>query len=129
MSDDPVISQLSAIADLLLGAAHADGHVDWAERSAIARVLAGFVEQDDLPAEVRERVQAFDPAQHDIAAAVARLTVKTRRDRLELLALVSRVVDADAELRPEEVGYLRRVADAIGASEEELEPFLRADDD
>ena len=127
MSEDPVVSQLVAIADLLLGAAHADGHVSWPERSAIGRVLAGFVNADDLPDAVRERVQSFDPTALDIDRAVAQLTVKTSRDRKELLALVSRVIDADAELVPDEVGYLKRVAAAIGATDAELEDFLRPD--
>ena len=127
MAADPVVNQLLAIADLLLGAAHADARLSWAERSAIARVLAGFVEQDELPEEVRARIHDFDPTRLDVERAVAQLTVQSRRDRLELLALVSRVIDADAVLRPEEAGYLRRVAAAIGASEDELEPFLRPD--
>lgn len=126
-SEDPVVRQLVAIADLLLGAAYADGSVGWPERSMIARVLAGFVHVDDLPEEVRDRVQSFDPSQLDIAQAVAELTVETSRDRRELLGLVSRIVDADAELVPDEVSYLRRVAAAIGASEEELADFLEPD--
>jgi len=125
--EDPVVTQLLAIADLLLGAAHADGHVGWPERSAIARVLAGFVHTEDLPPAVRDRVQEFDPTRLDVERAVSRLTVKTSRDRRELLALVSRVVDADAELVPDEVGYLRRVAAAIGATEDELADFLEPD--
>ena len=125
--EDPVVSQLVAIADLLLGAAHADGTISWAERGAIGRVLAGFVEQDELPQPVRDRIQRFDPDEHDIARAVSRLTVKTSRDRKELLALVSRVVDADAELVANEESYLRNLAAAIGATEAELEEFLRPD--
>ena len=127
MSEDPVVTQLVAIAELLLGAAHADGHVSWPERGAIARVLAGFVAADELPEAVRERVQGFDPSQLDVEAAVSRLTVRTSRDRKELLALVSRVVDADAELVPDEIGYLKRVAAAIGANDTELAEFLEPD--
>lgn len=125
--EDSVVAQLVAIADLLLGAAHADGTITWPERGAIARVLAGFVEQDELPEAVRDRIQRFDPDEHDITRAVSRLTVKTSRDRKELLALVSRVVDADAELVANEEGYLRSLAAAIGATEAELEEFLRPD--
>lgn len=124
---EPHVVQLIAIAELLVGAAHADGAVSWAERGVMGKVLASFVGTGELPEAVQEAITAFDPASFDVARAVSKLTLATRRDRAELLGLVSQIVDADAALAPDEAGYLRRVARAIGASEDELLPFLEPD--
>jgi len=124
---EPHVAQLCAIAELMLGAAHADGEVTWAERGAIGKAMADFVGTGQLPDAVRDCIQDFDPVGFDPQQAVSRLTLKTARDRKELLALVSRVVDADAELLPDEAGYLRRVATIIGATPAELAEFLEPD--
>ncbi|MCB9733139.1 MAG: TerB family tellurite resistance protein [Deltaproteobacteria bacterium] len=121
------MEQLIAIAELLLGAAHADGTVSWAERGVMGKVLASFVGTGELPDAVQAAISAFDPASFDVARAVSKLTLTTRRDRAELLGIVSQIVDADATLEPDEEGYLRRVAEAIGASDDELLPFLEPD--
>ena len=123
---EPHVAQLIAIAELMLGAAHADDNVSWSERSAIAKALSDFV-GGQLPDQVKACVQDFDPASFEMSAAVARLDVSTGHNRRELLGLVSRVVDADAELVPKERHYLERVASAIGADGKELAEFIESD--
>ena len=124
---EPHVRQLAAIAELLLGAAQSDGKVSWSERSAIAGVLASFVGEPALPEEVEKRLQTFEFRTFDLGGAVAALTLKTAEDRKDLLALVARVTDADAVLKIGERSYLTRVAKAIGASDEELAPFIAED--
>lgn len=118
------VRQIAAIADLLMGVAHADGTVSWPERSTIASVLTSFLGHRELPHEVDQRVRTFDPMTFDLEATCAGLSLPTPDDRVALLDLVSRVADADALLATGEQGYLRRVARAIGATEDELAPFI-----
>jgi uncharacterized tellurite resistance protein B-like protein len=124
---EPHVRQLAAMAELMLGIAHADGSVSWAERATIASVLASFLDERKLPPEVDERIKAFDPAGFDAAATAKYLDLRTSDDRVALLDMVSRVADADTMLGEHEQTYLRKVAAAIGATEDELAPFL-ADD-
>lgn len=107
-----------ALADLLLGAAYADGTFDGSERQAIERVLGDRVGVP-LPAVLAEHVATFDPATLDIPAAVARLGLTGAADRRGLLALVASVTDADDIHDFSEDAYLNRLADAAGADEDE----------
>lgn len=121
------VAELATLAELMLGAAHADGKATWPERSALASVLSGFLGHKDLPAEVTARIQAFDPKTFDLAAALKRLTVRTADDRAQLLGVLARVTDADARLLHGEVLYLKQVASLIGATADELAPFIKGD--
>jgi len=114
------IAQIATLAQILLGAAHSDGFYAATEAVAIATILARFVDLDPLPDQVREAMSAFDAATFDLEAACRRLTIETRRDRRELLELVSRVMDADLVLDSREAAYMRRLGQAIGASDEEV---------
>ena len=118
---EPHVRQLVAIAELLLGAAQSDGSVSWSERSAIASVLAGFINDGDLPAVVHQRMEAFEFGKFNLEAACAQLLMNGPDDRASLLGLIARVTDSDAVLKIGERSYLRRVASAIGASGRLLE--------
>jgi uncharacterized tellurite resistance protein B-like protein len=107
-----------ALADLLLGAAYADGSFDGSERQAIERVLGERVGLP-LPPALAAHVASFDPATLDVEAAVARLGLRGASDRRGLLALVASVTDADDIHDLSEDAYLNRLADAAGADEDE----------
>lgn len=124
---EPHVRQLAAIAELLLGAAQSDGSVSWSERSAIASVLRAFLGESELPDEVQRRLDAFDFAKFDLDAACKQLVFTSAEDRTSLLGLIARVTDADAILKIGERSFLKRVARAIGATDEDLEPFIVAD--
>lgn len=126
---EPHVRQLAAIAELLLGAAQSDGSVSWSERSAIASVLRAFLGESELPDEVQRRLDAFEFAKFDLELACRQLVFAGSEDRTNLLGLIARVTDADAILKIGERSYLKRVAKAIGASDEELEPFIVGDPD
>lgn len=121
------VRELATLAEIMLGAAYADGRATWPERSAIAAQLAGFLGHKELPDAIVARIQAFDPATFDLEAACRALNVKTPDDRVQLLALVARITDADARLNRGELTYLQRVASIVGATPEELEPFVKGD--
>lgn len=121
---EPHVAQIAILAQVLLGAAHADGFYAVTEAIAIGHILARFVDLEPLPEPVREAMRDFDRATFDLESACRRLTVATAADRRELLDLVSRVADADDVLDAREGNYLRRVARAIGASPAEVAVFL-----
>jgi len=121
------VAELAALAELMLGAAFADGKASWPERSALAGELVAFTGHKELPAAVKARIEQFDAATFDLAATCQRLAPPTKDDRVALLGLVARVTDADAELHPAERAYLQRVATLIGASDDELAPFIAED--
>ena len=81
---------------------------------------------DPMAIELVDRI-AFDFAKFDLDAACKQLVFANAEDRTSLLGLIARVTDADAILKIGERSYLKRVARAIGATEEELEPFIVAD--
>lgn len=120
---EPHVRQMVAIAELLLGAAQADGKMSWPEKSAIASVLASYL-GTELPAAVEEHMRAFDLGRFDLEAACAALTFEGPEDRRAFLDLLGRVTGADMVLRVGERAYLTRVANAIGAGPEELAPYL-----
>jgi len=121
------VRELATLAEIMLGAAYSDGRATWPERSAIAGQLAGFLGHKELPEAIVARIQAFDPKTFDLETACRALIVKTPDDRVQLLTLISRVTDADARLNLGERSYLERVAGFIGATREELEPFVTGD--
>ncbi|MEZ4265748.1 MAG: TerB family tellurite resistance protein [Myxococcota bacterium] len=112
------IDAACALADLLLGAAYADGSFDGSERQAIEEVLGDRVGLP-LPAALAQHIAAFDPATLDLDVAVARLDLRGAADRRGLLALVASVTDADDIHDMAEDAYLNRLADAAGADEDE----------
>lgn len=124
---EPHVKQLIAIAQLMLGAAHADGEVAWAERSVIGKTLTDFVGSGALPEAVRAAIEAFDITTFDLRKPCANLILRTSRDRKELLALIARVTDADAVLTRPERAYLGGIARAIGATAAELQEFVEPD--
>jgi uncharacterized tellurite resistance protein B-like protein len=72
-------------------------------------------------------MHAFEFSRFDLEGACARLSLAGPEDRRSLLSLIARVTDADAVLKIGERSYLKRVAKAIGASDDELTPFIAAD--
>ncbi len=124
---EPHVRQMVAIAELMLGAAHADGRVTWPERSVMAQILTSFLGHRDLPEAVEARIADFSPQGYDPADSCRNLVLATPEDRVNLLELLSRVADADAVLMNGEASYLKRVALLVGATDEELAPFLNDD--
>ncbi len=114
------VEELAVLGELMMGAAYADGEKAGIEVVAICEQLKEFVEADLLPDEVKRRIDRFDPADFDVEAACARLTFSDQDDRLALLQLVATVVGADSVMHADEVGYLNRIAKAVGLDPDNL---------
>src|SRR6185295_8362478 len=84
------VQQLGALAELMLGAAWADGTKLAVEIVAIAEQLKEFVETTSLPDHVAALMERFDPMTFDVAAACKRLRFEANDDRLAVMSLLAR---------------------------------------
>jgi len=105
--------QLKSLAELLLGAAHADGHFDGLEAGEIGDILHEVVD-GDLPSEVSMHLSRFDMDEFSIEASCEAMNLTTDEDRRAFVSLVTRVTEADSLHDLAETDYIRRVVDAIG---------------
>ena len=115
MSDD----DLKHIADLLMGAAHADGRLVTNEADAIREVLRDLVQDEVLPHELYSRMGDFDAEAFDLQECCAALKLDSAPKRRFILKLVARVTEGDDIHDLDETAYIKRVARCIGARPEE----------
>jgi putative colanic acid biosynthesis UDP-glucose lipid carrier transferase len=113
--DEPL---LRAIADVLLAAAHADGHMDARERRTVRRLLSDLA-GGSLPAWLEEHVRAFDAARFDLAAATLRLRELPLVERRHVAELVRAVCDANNAFDLEEERFLLQLAVALALAQED----------
>lgn len=109
------------IADLLMGAAHADDELRQEEATMVRGLLTRLLEVDELPAEVAARLKGFDPKGFDLGMAAGQFAGDATADKRKLLELVASVHDADDELDLAEDEYLGSLARALGLSEAEFD--------
>lgn len=107
--------RLPFIADLLLGAAYADGTLEGQEEEAVRALLKDLL-GTALPAELEARVAGFNPAQFDLARCASVFANDDDARKRKLLELVVSVHDSDEVLHSAEDDYLVAVAHALGLS-------------
>lgn len=108
------LEELGAIADLLMGAAHADGRLEPEELDSVREIIGALAEEQDVREQLLARAERFDPQTHDVEACCRRIPLSSARACRSLLVLIGRVVDADGVEDFAESSYLRQVADLIG---------------
>ncbi len=114
------IEELKHIADILMGAAYADGVHQLAEAAAIRRVLAAEV-GGAVPEAVSARLDAFDIGAFRLEDSCAKLEMGSSERRRRLLQLVAQVTESDEVHDFDETDYILQVARCIGAGREEYE--------
>lgn len=115
-------SSLPHLCDLLMAAAHADDHLDGREVDAVKSFLGGLIKDGaPLPDELVERIAAFDPKAFELDASAKGLGELTREHKRAVLEMMSDLSESDDEIDLAEDEFLRKVADAIGATAAELE--------
>lgn len=116
--------QLKSLSQLLLAAAWADNELHGLETDAIDRILKQLVHPGLLPEQVTQYIESFDPAGFDIAQAVATLGLEDVEQRRAVLGLIATVIDSDFTYDFQEGDYLKQVAAALGASQEDYTNHL-----
>jgi len=112
-------TDMEHIADLLMGAAFADGELDGSESTTVREILAGLLD-GELPSWLTERVDNFDPASFDLEATCKRADLPQPKDKRALLALLVKVIEADEIEDLDEGAYVQKVAKLMGLSAAEM---------
>ncbi len=107
--------QLEALCDLLMAAAHADGEFDGLEAGEISDVLSELI-SDDLPAVLSTRLSRFVAAEFVLGDAVAPMLALAKPDKLAVLGLVTRIIEADDVHDLAEADFLKALALALDCS-------------
>lgn len=111
---------IDTITDLLLGAAYADKRLEGKELDAIRSMVQRLMGTDTVPDAQEARIKAFNPAKHNAAAAAASLASLGQEHKRKVIDLIASVTESDDEIDFAEDDYLRRVAEGLGLSEEEI---------
>jgi uncharacterized tellurite resistance protein B-like protein len=117
--DVKIRDRIGIIADLLLGAVHADQRFEDVERQAVQRLLADLLLTDSLPETLEARIDAFDPATFDLAAAARDFVDDPPMNKRRLMELVAQMCHADDVLDLAEDDYIRALGAALGMPPEE----------
>ena len=106
------------VADLLMGAAHADGRLEGMEKATVKRMLREIVGLPTLPMDLEFRLDEFNPATLDLGEVGAAFVDDTPVEKRRLLELISTLhAGEDSEYDLAEDAYVRRVGLAIGLDE------------
>ena len=107
------------IADLLMGAAHADPTQTADPYDLACVALKQVMGAAYILSAINGRLQAFDVSSFDMAATVGELGLDDPIEKRQLLELIVAVHDADETIAPDRDAYLRAVAEALGLAPED----------
>jgi uncharacterized tellurite resistance protein B-like protein len=106
------------IANLLMGAAHADDDLDGRELDTVRKLLTDAMGEDELPHGIEAKLHLFDPEEHDIQATVDAIDLGDDDMKLKLVELMVAVQNSDEIVDYNEDEYIIEVAKAMGLPEE-----------
>jgi len=110
--------RLPIVADILMGAAHADTHLHGEEKAAVRRLLRQVLGGEALPMDIEFHIEEFNPAAFDLGEAAASFAGEPPENRRRLLELVSAVHAADQEYDLSEDEFVHRLGAALGLGED-----------
>lgn len=110
------VPRANALAEVLAGAALADGSFADEERVVVGAMLMKVLGVSELPSEVESHIASFSPEDFDLAGAIARLGLDNDRDKKALVKVVADVVGADAVVDEGEKVYVARLAALLGVA-------------
>ena len=117
------LSQICHVAELLLGAANADGEFDGHEAETIGDILRSLVSGEALPSQVTSHLAQFDVDELDVETSAAPLLALSEESREAILHLVVKVVDADEVHDMAEDHYIKQVANALDVDDSHVDQF------
>lgn len=115
---------LFPIADILLGAVHADARYSEREHDAVRRCLNDLLGTRELPRELEQHLRAFDQATFDLEEAVLAYSADPPIKRRALLAIARHVCEADGTYDLSEDAYLMALAFALSLDEHGIRGLL-----
>lgn len=112
---------IDTITDLLLGAAYADKRLEGEEVASISRLLCTLLGVDDLPDAQKTRLKSFNPAKFSVEQTAGKLAPEPPDRKRRVLELIASVNESDDVTDLDEDAYLRRVAQGMGMSADEID--------
>jgi uncharacterized tellurite resistance protein B-like protein len=109
--------RIHLVADLLMGAAHADGRLEGNETATVKRILREVLNTRALPIDLSFRIEDFDPKSLDFELMGRAFGGDSLIDKRRLLELIAGVHADGVETDLIEDAYVRRVGNAIGIDE------------
>ena len=119
MDDHERSRVVDVLADLLMGAAYSDEKLDGREVDTVREKLATWLEVDEIPEKLQERLDAFDPKSFNLDVTASLLHLDDQAQAYKVLELVAAVNEADGELDLAEDQYLQSLATVLGLAESE----------
>ncbi len=101
------------VANLMLGAAHADGVFCEQERLTVRGLLCQLVGSDMLPEPLERQLSEFDPERFDLQSAVADFESRAHTTSRRMLELTRKVCDADGTIDLREDSHMLALALAL----------------
>jgi len=112
-----VDANLMAVADILLGAAYADGTGDGSEILAVRDLLKEITGAKDLAPELEKRVSTFSVKSFDLEKSAKAFKDGAKITPRRVLELCATIRDADEEHDLAEDDYIKAVGKALGMKE------------
>jgi uncharacterized tellurite resistance protein B-like protein len=116
--------RINIVADLLMGAAHADNRFEGSEKETVRELLRNLLGGERLPIDLEFHLDEFQPARFDVGEAGAAFAGDSTETKRHLLELIAAVGGADREFDIAEDEYLHRVGMAVGLAEEAFHDLL-----
>jgi len=107
------LDSIRPVANLLVGAAMADGEFSESEQRTVRGLLCQLMGTDTLPEELERELREHDPARFDLQAEVAALREHSHTSEQRLMQLVRKVCDADHTIDLREDNYMAGLALAL----------------
>jgi exopolysaccharide biosynthesis polyprenyl glycosylphosphotransferase len=111
---------LTALADTLLAAAHADGQLCHREDRAIRRILARLIDEGPLPDWLEDHMGRFDAKAFELDRTIEVLRRLPSEQRRHIAELVREVCDANNAFDIDEERYLVSLALALSLCSEDI---------
>jgi tellurite resistance protein len=122
-----VTKRVDLVADLLMGAAHADQELSGKELDTVKKLLGKVIKRSRLPDWLEWRIEDFKAAHLDIAEAVGKLGLKSKDEKHKLLEMVVAVHESDDTWDLDEDAYLHDVAGALGLNQADYDDITVAE--
>lgn len=107
------IPRATALADIMCGAATADGTVDEAELVVVDAMLMKVLGVAELPADLKAHVRAFNRKRFDLEAALLKLSLSTDKEKKALVQVVTDIVEADTKVTKGEKTFVKRLGSLL----------------
>jgi putative colanic acid biosynthesis UDP-glucose lipid carrier transferase len=115
------------VANLLLGAAHADGKFCAAEQASVRGLLCQLIGRDELPETLDKQLTEFDPQRFDLQQAIEDFHSRAHTSARRMLELTRKVCDADGTVDIREDNYMVGLALALSLSPPEYRDLVVAE--